>query len=159
MLPTARKDDLVVQEMGDEVLVYDLRTDKAICLNRTSALVWRSCDGSRTAAEIAAGLERELGQPVTEELVWFALDQLSGEKLLAEGESVAETFGGLSRREIIKRIGLTTAVALPLISSLVAPPVAYAQSCNPAMDMLPTGCPCTNPSNCLNGNCVGGMCV
>jgi len=47
-LPQARSEDLVIQDIGDEVLVYDLTRHKAHCLNRTAALVWRKCDGTRT---------------------------------------------------------------------------------------------------------------
>ena len=32
-LPVARQKDLIVRELSDEVLVYDLNTDKAHCLN------------------------------------------------------------------------------------------------------------------------------
>jgi len=33
--PTARKTDIIVQELNDEVLIYDLQIDKAYCLNET----------------------------------------------------------------------------------------------------------------------------
>jgi hypothetical protein len=36
-LALVRKEELVVQEMADEVLVYDLRTNKAHGLNQTTA--------------------------------------------------------------------------------------------------------------------------
>ena len=39
--PVARKSGLVVQEMPDEVLVYDLNSNKAHCLNQTAASVWK----------------------------------------------------------------------------------------------------------------------
>lgn len=37
--PLARSEGLVIQEMPDEVLVYDLETNKAHCLNETAAFV------------------------------------------------------------------------------------------------------------------------
>ena len=43
MRPKSRTDNLVVQEMNDEVLVYDLDSNKAVCLNETAAIVWKSC--------------------------------------------------------------------------------------------------------------------
>ena len=46
-VPVARKQGLVVQEMPDEVLIYDLDTNKAHCLNQTAAFVWKSCDGKK----------------------------------------------------------------------------------------------------------------
>ena len=44
--PTARKNGSVMQEMPDEILIYDLDTNKAHCLNETSALVWKACNGT-----------------------------------------------------------------------------------------------------------------
>ena len=44
-VPRARKEGLVVQDMPDELLVYDVDRHKAHCLNQTAALVWKRCDG------------------------------------------------------------------------------------------------------------------
>ena len=55
--PIARQNGLVVQEMPDEVLVYDLDTNKAHCLNGSAALVWKSCDGNNTVADIVKQFE------------------------------------------------------------------------------------------------------
>lgn len=41
------------------MLVYDLNTNKAASLNETSALIWQSCDGSKTVAEIAMIVENK----------------------------------------------------------------------------------------------------
>ena len=57
----ARKDDIVVKKLKDETLIYDLKENKAYCLNETSAMVWRLCDGKRSAVEIAEEISRELG--------------------------------------------------------------------------------------------------
>jgi hypothetical protein len=43
--PEARKDGLVIQDLPEEILVYDLNTNKAHCLNQTAAYVWQACDG------------------------------------------------------------------------------------------------------------------
>jgi len=48
----ARQNGIVVQEMPDEVLVYDLDSNKAHCLNQSAALVWKSCDGTNTVGDI-----------------------------------------------------------------------------------------------------------
>ena len=53
LMPRARQDELVVEELPDETLVYDLKRHEAHCLNRTSALAWRRCDGRTTVAEVA----------------------------------------------------------------------------------------------------------
>ena len=61
-VPVARKQGLVVQEMPDEVLIYDLDTNKAHCLNQTAAFVWKSCDGKNTVERIAGMLEKEFAR-------------------------------------------------------------------------------------------------
>ena len=42
-LPAAREARLLVRELAEEVLVYDEEGHRAHCLNRTAALVWKSC--------------------------------------------------------------------------------------------------------------------
>jgi len=141
--PVARKSGLVVQEMPDEVLVYDLNSNKAHCLNDTAAKVWRACDGNTSVAEIAANF----GKGNNEDLVWLAIDQLSESHLLES--QISTKFNGKSRRDVIKKIGLASIVAVPVIASLVAPQNALAaQSCN-----------CVNNNQCItgpNGNGSGG---
>ena len=52
-LPRARQASLIIKEVDDETLIYDLETDKAHCLNSTASRVWKSCDGRTSVAEIA----------------------------------------------------------------------------------------------------------
>lgn len=150
----ARKNGLVVQEVPGEVLVYDLESNKAHCLNTTAAMVWKSCDGQNSVTDIAKLVETQAGGKVNEDFVWLAIDQLSENKLL-ENEVRAD-FAGQSRREVIKKIGLATMVGIPIIASLVAPSNAYANSscsCQGNTFVCPTlpGCGTTcNPS----GICV-----
>jgi hypothetical protein len=80
--PISRKDEIVVQEVDGEILIYDLRSNKAFCLNETSAAVWRACDGSRDIRALNDLVSEQLNNPVNEDLVWLALDQLKKEKLL-----------------------------------------------------------------------------
>ena len=79
--PLSRKDEIVVQELNGEVLIYDLRTNKALCLNETSSLVWEACDGNTSVSEISRSISRKLNAPANDDLVWLALDQLKKEKL------------------------------------------------------------------------------
>jgi len=84
-IPRARREGLVIQELPDEVLVYDRERDKAHCLNQTAALVWGYCDGRTTVPMMARHLERDLKtNKVDEKIVWYALDQLSNDQLLEE---------------------------------------------------------------------------
>lgn len=160
--PAARKEGLVVQELPDEVLIYDLDADKAHCLNRTAAAIWKSCDGKKTIAEISKILERQTadGEKQTsahEDLVWLAIEQLSERNLLET--STPKRFGGQTRRDVIRKIGLAASVALPIVTSLAAPTVASAGStCNGTQSCgtctLNTD-PNTNSNVCMNaGGCV-----
>ncbi len=63
-LPKARKEKLIVKELADETLVYDLENDRAHCLNQTAASVWKHCDGKATVSELAALLEAETNAAV-----------------------------------------------------------------------------------------------
>jgi hypothetical protein len=146
--PVARKNGLVVQEMPDEVLVYDLDTNKAHCLNQTAAMVWKSCDGNNTVSDIANLFEAQMGGNVNEDFVWLAIDQLNENNLLEQ--EMKSNFEGQSRREVIKKIGLATMIGIPVIASLVAPPNALATaSCacvTPGACATQAGCP--NLNNC-----------
>jgi hypothetical protein len=135
-IPVGRKDDIVVQELKGEVLIYDLKINKAFCLNETSAIVWQLCDGNNSVADISRKFSQELKSPVTEDLVWLALDQLKQENLLSNSEEIVPEFNGMSRREVIRKVGLGTMVALPIVTGLIAPTAAQAQ----------TGGTCTTPA-------------
>ena len=56
-MPRARQEKLLVHELTDEVLVYDLKRHKAHSLNKTAALVWQRCDGKSGVTEITRLLE------------------------------------------------------------------------------------------------------
>ena len=143
-LPLARKSDLVIQGSGNELLIYDLRTDQAFCLNETSAIVWQSCDGENSASEISRNLSGKLNASVSGDLVWLALEQLNKEKLLEEGNEVNKNFSGLSRREIIRKVGFASIIAMPMVSSIVAPEAMSAQSSGALL------APCTMGPNACN---------
>lgn len=158
MKPIARKDDLVIQEVAGEILVYDLRTNKAICLNQTSALVWQNCDGNKNTFEIAEDMEKKLGNPVKEDLVWFAVKQLEKEKLLDNEVKIDNRFEGLSRREVVKKIGFSALIAVPVIASLTTPVSAGANTCTGMCGQTlacptVTTCMCSNNSSTNNGTC------
>lgn len=125
--PVARKTNLVVQQSGDETLVYDLETNKAKCLNSSSAAVWRLCEGTRTLSDIALELTGKLKTEVSEDFVGLAISELALNELLSDTDH--ELHNGFSRRQLIRQVGLTSMIALPLIASLVAPHAVLAQTC------------------------------
>src|SRR5215208_3742625 len=110
--PTARKSGLVIQEVTNEVLVFDLESNKAHCLNDTAAMVWKSCDGKTSVPEIAKFIGKETGKNVQDDLVWLAIDQLTENHLLEN--AIADRFKGETRRKVIKKIGLASMIALPV---------------------------------------------
>ncbi len=156
-IPISRKDDIVVQEVDGEVLIYDLKKDKAFCLNKTSALVWQACDGKRTITDISNWLGQQLNSQTDEDVVWIALDQLTEENLL-EKDIHIET-NGLSRREVIKKIGMTSMVALPLVAMLSFPQRAVAQTCSASICEGNASGLCGQGQRCCRGTCQQGPCV
>ena len=127
MLPKARRDRLIVQEVTGETLVYDLQRHVAHCLNETAALVWRYCDGKTTVAGIASLLYRQHGLAANEELVWQALRQLRRARLV-QIDPLATDRLRLSRRRMARRLALAM-MAAPLVTTIVAPSAAMAASC------------------------------
>ena len=53
--PRARSTDLVIQTVGNETLVYDLKSNEAHCLNETAAFVWSKCNGDLSIDEVGRG--------------------------------------------------------------------------------------------------------
>lgn len=137
-LPKARSNNFVVQETANELLVYDLITNKAFCLNETAAIIFNACDGETSFNEI------NRRHNFTDELIFLTLDSLKTENLL--DENFHSPFDRVKRREVIKKIGLATMMALPLISSVIAPKAVNAQS--DGIGILGT---CPNGSGCQPG--------
>jgi hypothetical protein len=148
--PRARLDCLT-REFGDEVLIYDQQRNVGHCLNPAAAAAWKLCDGKKSISELASILTRQLSAPVDEPVVLLALEELSKARLLIEAQKPVRR---ASRREAIRAIGIAGAVALPLVTSLVAPTPARAASC------LANGQRCVNNLQCCSGRCgiTSGRC-
>jgi hypothetical protein len=167
--PIARSEKMVVQELQDEVLVFDLETSEAHCLNSMARFVWNVCDGNHSISDIRELIGKKFRQDVGEDFVWLALDTLKTANLLQNGNEFIPDFAGASRRKIIRQLGLASMIALPIVSSIVAPPaIAAASTC---------GGTCTSNANCsalcptcvTSGRCggspinpcsnIGGLCT
>lgn len=146
-LPTARKSELISKEVSGELIVYDRESDRVHCLNSTAAFVWTHCDGRTSVARMARMLEDETKVAVEPEIVLYALEELNKSKLLDESYRAIAPKQALSRRAVM-RLGVATALAIPLISSVVAPTAAQAASC------LPSGSGCASDSACCSNSCV-----
>ena len=124
--PRARRDGLLSEQVGSDVIVFDGARQEAHSLNRSASIVWQHCDGERSVPELAAVLGDELGIEPNDSLVEFALDELSRAHLL-EMPSGSEL---VTRRDVVRRLSFAgaAAVALPVVLSIVAPTPAMAAS-------------------------------
>lgn len=152
-LPRARRSDLIVQQMEQEIVVYDSVGDKANVLNVTAAAVWQACDGQRTVSEIAALVSRELGSPVNEAVVYYTLDQLAKKNLLETRAAVPAQYQRLTRRDFLRAGLVGAAVVVPVIVTMTVPKAASAQgSCGG------NGSQCLSATQCCSGCCNLGTC-
>lgn len=148
--PIARIEELVTQEINGELLVYDLRTNKAHHLTETAAFVWKNCDGTKSIEDIRKITADHFKADINQDFISLALHQLAKNDLL---KNDVKAIPEISRREVIKRIGLATMIALPIVASLTVPNTALASaSCvgAPCSFMSPCAPPCT---------CSGGTCI
>lgn len=149
-IPRARKQGLIVQEVEDEVLIYDIERKQAHALNSTAALVWKSCDGKRTVSEIQQQASRQVGSSTNASIVWYALEQLDKYQLLEASEQPPVARSGITRREFITKFALAAAV-VPLVKSIKVPGPSQNGSC------VAWGGPCdpvTGPFCCPGQHCA-----
>jgi len=142
--PLARSEDLIIEEIGDEVIVYDSNADTAHCLSPDAASVWRRCDG-RTPID---GLAAQIG--LSAERVETALDELERCALLEEPRAAT----GHTRRDLSLKLAKVTAAAAaaPLIISVAAP--------TPAQAATRAFCAQFSSGNCgmeTSGGCSGSV--
>lgn len=128
IFPLARTRNIVIQELEKELLLYDLEKNKALCLNETAASVWHFCDGKKTVSDIRFILSEKWQTIIPEELIWLTLEQFKRNDLLEKAAEFPFNFGGLNRREAVKKVGLASLIALPMISTVIAPSAINAQS-------------------------------
>jgi hypothetical protein len=128
--PKVRSTQLLVEELVDEFLIYDVQRNQVHCLNGAAVRVWGLCDGTRTVSEIARDLNTDLDPEKAETLVWGALDQFAEKHLLENEEDKPLQLHkpeGLTRRQMLLRLGIVAGM-LPLVDSIVSPEAALAQS-------------------------------
>jgi hypothetical protein len=174
--PLARSSGIVVSQLDGELLVYDLDDHRSFCVNPAAASILELCDGNRSIQTIA----RELSLDV--DLVVFGLDHLGEARLLVKALPEAVTSSGLTRRQLVKRVGIAAALAVPAITVFAVPATAASLICAgfvvPTLTCVPgnttdlsdDGCPCTannqcagvcpvtGPRFCLGGN-TGPFCA
>lgn len=110
------KENLLVQNLPDEILVFDINANKSYCLNDTAKIVFNACDGVKTFNDVN----------LSEEIIYLSLDELKKNDLIQD--DYGSPFAGMNRREVIRKIGIASMIALPVISSLSLPTAAAASS-------------------------------
>jgi hypothetical protein len=151
--PQARQEEIVVQEVFGELVVYDLKRDRVHLLNPTAALVWQHCDGEHTPVDLAGLLERALEVPQADELLWLTLDRLEKAHLLARQSTRPDGQRVLTRRQVLKMAGVGIAL-LPVIKSIVAPTAAQAAATGAG-----SGEPCLTDQDCASKVCIDFVCL
>ncbi|HEY0006876.1 MAG TPA: hypothetical protein VGB17_19000, partial [Pyrinomonadaceae bacterium] len=73
--------------------------------------------------------------------------------LLEERVSFPLAAQAVNRRQMMRTLGVAAAVAVPVVSSIIAPTAAQAGTCRL------TGVNCTTANDCCSGVCSGGVCV
>ena len=125
MKPLARRDELTIEEIRGETLVYDLRNHKAHCLNQTAAAVWQCCDGNTTVEEIAAKVGCKLDAAADEDIVRAAIALLAKARLLDSPDGEFPTLAGRPTR---RQIAAGAALMVPVVASILVPTAAAARS-------------------------------
>lgn len=145
--PVAREEDLLVEQVADETVVYDNRTKEAHCLSPLAAVVFAHCDGRTTVDQLATLAAERLGEPIDPPRVVDALEQLQERDLLA-----VPPRDGMSRRQMVgKSAAAAGALAGASLITTIAAPSAIAA--NTATCGIVTCCPCCNPG----GGCDAGL--
>jgi hypothetical protein len=129
MHPKANQADFLNQEVAGELVIYDSKRHRVHNLNSTAARVWRFCDGSTSEVEIARRLAEETNTPVDEALVRLTVVELGRARLLEALPATTEDAPALSRRQFMRKAAMAAgmALALPVITSMIAPTPAQAQ--------------------------------
>lgn len=132
--PKARTADLITEQVGDELVVYDGNSSEAHCLSALASAVFVAADGKTSTADLAGIASRKLSQAIDVPAVEQALLELEDCGLIE--------IGGVSRRRFMQRGALVggAVVAGSLVSSVVAP--AYGTT-----GSLPSGPPPTGFSS------------
>jgi hypothetical protein len=146
------RENLLVQNLDDEILIYDKSMNKSYCLNKTARTGFNACGSVKTFAEVN----------LPEDIIYLTLDELRKQNLLES--NYTSPFVGMNRREAAKKVGLASMVALPLILSLIAPSAVTAASGCAGTCIGPGGDVCQgrgggsvrfNFFNSFNGTCSG----
>jgi hypothetical protein len=147
--PAARDEGLLIENVADEVVVYDVEGKEAHCLSALPAVVFMNCDGRTSLADLADVAGKKLGRTVSTEDVQDVLTELQNRDLLT---ARADGMGAMTRRSMLRKSAIAGGVvtAAPLISSVFAPPALAANSATCGRLLC---CPCCTGSGFNKDDC------
>src|SRR5439155_7999448 len=123
-----KRKDAIVRQLSDEFLVYDEETNRAHCLSRTAADVWKLCNGGKSVAEIIRTMKQSKS-PVDEKVIWMTICRLEKSGLLLTRNLAAREEILLSRRAVLRKMGVASALAFPLVDSILVQTLVVATIC------------------------------
>jgi Coenzyme PQQ synthesis protein D (PqqD) len=150
---TPKHTNAISRQLQDELIVYDLGTDRAHSLNHTAGEVWKLCDGKTTVPEMVARLDPML-PGIDNQVLLATLVELQKAGLLEKTSFSLSQDSSRSRRDILRKIGKLAVVAVPVVTSIAVPTPAMAASCFQVGHTCNTNGQCCPPLRCLLGVCA-----
>lgn len=150
-IPAMRHDQLIVTRAGNDLVVFDERSNALHTLNTVAQTVWEECNGTHSISDIV------IATSYPAEVVKQALKQLEDATLLGRPLKPSQRSTD-SRRTLMKKAGL--AAAIPTIVSISAPIAANAQT--GGQPAFRTTRECSSANTCSEdcvGTCSGVDCL
>jgi hypothetical protein len=143
------KTNILVEELAEETLVYDLDSHRAHSLNPTAAFLLHTADGTRSEEELARRATAHFGEPASLEVARLGLDRLRGAGLMEWGGSDPAQ-EGMTRRQAVRKVA-TVGILLPAVMTIVTPTPAQAATAIPTnqCNLANVGRCCTNSKTCV----------
>jgi hypothetical protein len=119
----ARTLDIRAEMIGEHLVVTNHATGEVHRLQPVTAYVWQHADGSTSAADLVAMVQRDLGVELSETLLWSSIDQLADCGLLdgraappgGDLGAAGPEFGAppaVSRRALLAKVGVVSGVVV-----------------------------------------------
>ena len=153
--PIARRTGIVVKKIDNETLVYDTERHQAHCLNNNAALIWEYCDGNRTISDLSRllNINDDFSDNQKEQIVRIILIELAKSNLLERPIEEPQISNRITRRQLMKVASLAALLAVPAVTTMLAPTAAQASTC------LASGQGCATSAECCSGLCSIGTCA
>jgi hypothetical protein len=154
--PLARQKGMLATEVRGELVVVDTERHRASALNPSLALLFRSCNGKRTVAELSAMFSKQRGLPEDESAVWLALRRLEKARLIEQKVPLPTNLHFRSRRRALQLMGLGAGA----LATILMPTPAQAASCEACGHTCTgNGRPCCFPCQCTATGSATGTCA